>query len=115
MASNNYPGVKDKVIDSLIEIQKSEFDMEKQHGYLRQIDDRLLAIMPYALLWQADHTRLLYWRRFGTPKYVLDKYHREDFIPVYWWSDPAQSKALDDAMAAGKSLPPLDNDVHYQD
>jgi microcin C transport system substrate-binding protein len=115
VASNNYPGVKDKVIDSLIEIQKSEFDMEKQHGYLRQIDDRLLAIMPYALLWQADHTRLLYWRRFGTPKYVLDKYHREDFIPVYWWSDPAQSKALDDAMAAGKSLPPLDNDVHYQD
>jgi microcin C transport system substrate-binding protein len=115
VASNNYPGVKDKAIDSLIELQKGEFDMEKQHAILRQIDDRLLRIMPYALLWQADHTRLLYWRRFGTPKSVLDKYHRENSIPEYWWSDPAQSKALDEAMAGGKSLPPPETDIHYQD
>jgi microcin C transport system substrate-binding protein len=115
IASNNYPGVKDKVVDSLVELQKGEFDMEKQHAILRKLDDRLLEIKPYALLWQADHTRLLYWRRFGTPKYVLDKFNREDYICNYWWFDPAQSKALDEAMAAGKALPVLDNDVHYQD
>lgn len=115
ISTNNYTGVNDKAIDSLIEAQKTEFDLAKQQAILRKIDNRLLAIMPYALLWQADHHRLLYWQRFGTPKYVLDKYHREDFAGTYWWYDAAKSKALDEAMASGKSLPMVDNDVHYQD
>jgi microcin C transport system substrate-binding protein len=114
-SSSNYPGVNDKVIDSLIEAQKTEFDLEKQHAILRQMDNRLLKIMPYALLWQAANHRLLYWQRFGTPKYVLDKYHREDYIATYWWLDPSKSKALDEAIAADKALPVVDNDVHYQD
>jgi microcin C transport system substrate-binding protein len=79
------------------------------------MDNRLLKIMPYALLWQAANHRLLYWQRFGTPKYVLDKYHREDYIATYWWLDPSKSKALDEAIAADKALPVVDNDVHYQD
>lgn len=115
VSSNNYTGMADKLVDSLIEAQKTEFDLAKQQDILRKLDNRLLELRPYAMLWQSANHRLLYWQRFGTPKHVLDKYHREDYVGTYWWLDAEKSKALDEAMASGKSLPVVDNDVHYAD
>ncbi len=114
-ASNNYPGVKDKLVDSLIDAQKTEMDLNKRNEILARIDDRLNAIIPNVLLWQADHNRILYWAKFGTPTYVFDKFDREDCIPAYWWVDPAKEKALKEAMAEGKSLPVDTGDVHYRE
>jgi microcin C transport system substrate-binding protein len=114
-ATNNYPGLKDKVIDSLIQLQKTELSLDKRNAILVEIDDRLTQIIPYALLWQADHHRLLYWNKFGTPKYVLDKFNREDAIPTYWWIDAAKEKTLREAMGAGRALPETDGDVHYRE
>ena len=72
--------------------------------------------MPYVLLWQCDHHRVLYWNRFGTPKYVFDKFGREDeSIPVYWWYDAKKNAALDAAMKEGRSLERPAPDVHYAD
>ena len=53
IASNNYAGLKDKVIDSLVEVQKTEMDMDKSNDILRSIDKRLCTIVPYVLLWEA--------------------------------------------------------------
>ena len=89
-ASNNYPGVKDPQIDALIEAQKTEMDLAKRNAILKKLDARLGELVPYVLLWQSDNTRLLYWNRFGTPKYVLDKFNREDAIIPYWYVDPAK-------------------------
>ncbi len=115
IASNNFAGVEDKTIDSLIEAQKTEMDLGKRNVILKQIDARLNAIVPYVLLWQADNSRLLYWNKFGTPKYVLDKFSREDCIITYWYVDPAKEKALEDAKSGNQSLPVDTGDVKYEE
>jgi microcin C transport system substrate-binding protein len=111
-ASNNHAGVKDKTIDSLILAQKTEMDLDKRNAILKAIDARLTTIKPYVLLWQSDKARLLYWQKFGTPRFVLDKFNREDAALAYWWMDAAKSKALCEAKAAGSSLP-LDTAATY--
>ncbi len=111
--SNNHTGVKDKTIDSLIALQKTEMDLDKRNDILKAIDVRLLAIKPYVLLWQSDRHRLLWWDRFGTPKYALDKFNREDAVLTYWFVDPAKAKSLCEAKAAGTALPMDTSAVHY--
>lgn len=112
-ASNNYSGVKDATIDSLIELQKTEMNIDKRNDILRCIDKRLCAIVPYVLLWEVDHHRLLYWNKFGTPKYLFDKFDREDCIVPYWWYDAARDVSLQKAMKDGGSIPREPEEVHY--
>ena len=109
--TNNLAGVQDKVVDSLINLQKTEFDLAKRNEILKALDNRLAEIVPYVLMWQCDHHRILYWNRYGMPEKVLDHFNREDAIPVYWWLDPAKSAALDKAMKSGESLPIPEYDV----
>jgi len=115
VATQNHPGLKDPVIDALIDQQKLEMDGAKRNEILKEIDAQLVKDMPYVLLWQSDRNRLLYWNRFGTPTYVLDKYDREDAAIVYWWFDPAKSAALDAAMKADTALPAEPAEVHYKE
>lgn len=97
--TNNLTGVKDHVIDSLILLQKTEFDLVKRNEILKALDNRLTEIVPYVLMWQCDFHRILYWNRFGTPKSVYAKFGREDeSVPVYWWFDRSKSESLDSAM-----------------
>lgn len=97
--TNNLTGVKDLVIDSLILLQKTEFDLVKRNEILKALDNRLTEIVPYVLMWQCDFHRILYWNRFGTPKSVYAKFGREDeSVPVYWWFDRSKSESLDSAM-----------------
>ena len=109
--TNNLAGVQDKVVDSLINLQKTEFDLAKRNEILKALDNRLAEIVPYVLMWQCDHHRILYWNRYGTPDKVFDRFNREDAIPVYWWLDPTKSAALDKAMKAGENLPVPEYDV----
>ena len=87
--------------------------LDKRNEILKKIDKRLNEIIPYVFLWQAGHHRILYWNRFGTAKYVFDKYGREDSIIVYWWIDPAKEKALKEAMKNNTSLPGEPEGIHY--
>jgi microcin C transport system substrate-binding protein len=105
IATNNISGVSDPVIDSLIKEQKTEMSLDKRNEILKKIDKRLNEIIPYVLLWQSDHTRILYWKRFGAPEYVLDKFNREDAITTYWWLDQEKDKELKEAMKNNISLP----------
>lgn len=113
VATQNYPGVKDAEIDRLIELQKTEMDAGKRNEILRQIDARLVEIMPYVLLWQSGSNRLLYWNKFGTPSSVLAKYDGPDSAEVYWWSDPAKAAALREAQKSGTALPQEPAEVRY--
>lgn len=108
-------GVADSNIDSLIEVQKTEMDLNKRNEILKQIDKRLNEIVPYVLLWQSDNHRLLSWDRFGTPKYVFDKYNREDAIVAYWWFDKEKSERLTGAMKNGETLKSSSGDIYYKD
>ena len=113
IAGENYPGFKNPEVDKLIDQQKTEMDLGKRNEILKQIDSRLMALSPYVLMWQAPSHRLLYWNRFGTPKYVLSKFGDERDALTYWWYDPAKAAALDAAMKSGATLPPLPAEVHY--
>ncbi len=113
IATQNYPGVKDQEIDRLIELQKTEMDAGKRNEILRQIDARLVDIMPYVLLWQSGSNRLLYWNKFGTPTTVLGKYDGADSALVYWWHDAAKAAALQEARAADRALPAEPAEVRY--
>jgi microcin C transport system substrate-binding protein len=66
-------------------------------------------------LWQSDHTRLLYWNKFGTPVTVLDKVNREDMIPTYWWIDPERARLLAGARQNNTPLQPIAAEVRYQE
>jgi microcin C transport system substrate-binding protein len=112
-ATQNYPGVKDAEIDRLIELQKTEMDAGRRNEILRQIDARLVEIMPYVLLWQSGSNRLLYWNRFGTPPTVLGKYDGSDAALTYWWHDPAKDSALREAQKSGQALPAQPSEVRY--
>lgn len=111
--TNNVAGLKDRVVDSLIDLQKTEMDLGKRNQILRALDNRLVELVPYVLLWQADHHRLLYWNRFGMPVGVYDRFNREEAIPVYWWFDAKKDQLLRKAMSDNKALPASPADVRY--
>jgi microcin C transport system substrate-binding protein len=113
IATNNYSGVKDSVIDGLIEAQKTEMDLDRRNEILKKIDMKLNEIIPYIFLWQADHNRMLYWNRFGTPRHVFDKFNRENVAIIYWWMDPEKDRALKMAMENGTVLSRLPERVVY--
>ena len=113
VATQNISGVKDPAIDALIEAQRLEMDLGKRNEIVRKIDRRLTALMPYVLLWQSDRNRLLYWNRFGMPKYVLDKFNRDEAAVAYWWFDPEKSAQLDEAQRANRALPPQPKVVRF--
>ncbi len=114
--TNNVTGVQDAVVDSLIQLQKTEFDLSKRQEILRALDSRLVQIVPYVLMWQCDFHRILYWNRFGTPKGVYAKFGREDeSIPVYWWLSKEKSERLDRAMESGTPLSKEPEEVRYAD
>ncbi|MDD5198352.1 MAG: extracellular solute-binding protein [Terrimicrobiaceae bacterium] len=113
IATQNLSGVKDAEIDKLITRQKTEMDLGKRNEILKQIDARLVTIVPYVLMWQSGSARLLYWNKFGTLPTVLPKYGTEDAALVYWWLDPAKDAALQAAQKSGAALPALPAEVHF--
>jgi microcin C transport system substrate-binding protein len=115
VASNNYSGVKDSVVDKLIEEQKTEMSADKRDEILKKLDKRLNEIIPYIFLWQSNHHNILYWKRFGTPEYVLDKFDREDIIPIYWWVDQEKEKKLNEVMKNNTTLPLEPEKVVYKE
>jgi microcin C transport system substrate-binding protein len=113
ISSNNITALKDPEIDRLIEQQKTEMDLEKRNDILRQIDARLVELAPYVLLWQNARNKLLYWNKFGTPRYVLDKFSNEEAALTYWWYDPAKDAALVQAMKTDTALPAPPPEIVY--
>jgi microcin C transport system substrate-binding protein len=114
VASQNLSGVENKEIDALIEQQKTEMDLDTRNEILKKIDSILCKIHPYVLLWQSDRNRLLYWNRYGTPEYVLDKYNREDYTPIYWWYDSEKDALLKEAMRTNSDLASEPAEIHYR-
>jgi microcin C transport system substrate-binding protein len=113
IATSNYCGVKDAEIDQLIDQQKTEMDLAKRNFIDEKIDARLVALAPYVLMWNKDDNHILYWNKFGTPKYVLSKFEGESAALTYWWYDEAKAAALDAAMKAGTALPAQPEKIHY--
>lgn len=103
--SNNLVGFKNARVDELIAAEKSMESMTERNAVYREIDSLIAAECPYALLWQIDVTRLLYWNRFGMPASILSKYDNESGALTYWWYDEDRDRELGAAMANHSFLP----------
>lgn len=113
-SSYNLAGVKDEQVDGILEKLKFETNLDRRNAMLKQLDARLLELTPFVLLWQADKTRLLYWNKFGTPEYVINKYARENSALVYWWYDKQKQAALETAIKDNSDLPAEPAEVVYK-
>lgn len=112
---HNYPGLKIKEVDELIEKQKTIFDVEKRHAIVKQIDQIIYKQYPYVLLWHLPSTRLLYWNKFGMPKNPLGRYGGESFATDYWWYDAQKHGELEKAIQEKKALPQIEKEIHWKE
>ncbi len=115
VSGNNITGFKDKRVDELIEKQKTLFDVDARHEIVREIDRLVFEQYPYALLWNIDFVRLLYWNKFGMPPWVLPKYGTDSSVLTYWWKDEDCAADLFDALKSGMPLPPKPASVNFFD
>ncbi len=89
--SDNLPGVRDPVIDRLIDLIVTADSRATLIARVRALDRVLLwghYVIPH---WYNDHYLVAYWNRFGhpeqPPRYGLG-------FPTVWWVDPARDAAL---------------------
>ncbi len=108
---SNITGFKNARVDALIEKQKTIFNVAERHAIVREIDAIIFAQHPYALLWNLNYTRLLYWHKFGVPPTVISKYSNES--SAYWWYDEDADAELQAALANGTPLPKPPAEIHY--
>jgi len=109
--SNNITGFKSAAVDRLIAEEKGFSRAADRLAAYRKIDALIAAEVPYALLWQTDSTRLLYWNKFGMPKTVLSPFDREESVLAYWWYDADRVAELEHAMAHDGFLPTVPETV----
>lgn len=112
-SSSNITGLKNERVDELIEQTRELFSVEERHEIIREIDQILFDETPYILLWHLDHTRLLYWNKFGMPDHVLGKYTEEWASIDYWWIDEFQADDLKAARESGESLPAPPREIYF--
>jgi len=112
-SGNNITGFKSDRVDELIEQQKTIFDVQKRHAICREVDAIIAQQTPYALLWNIDYVRLLYWNKFGTPPTVLSKYGDERSITWYWWYDEDSAIEVEEAMENDEYLPGKASEINF--
>lgn len=89
--SRNVIGVKDPVVDALVDLVVQAPDRESLVARTRALDRVLLwghYVIPH---FHSRSSRLIYWNMFGRPK-VVAKYSTG--YPTTWWIDPEKQAAL---------------------
>jgi microcin C transport system substrate-binding protein len=89
--SRNTAGIKDPVVDELIDLVIAAPDRESLIQRTRALDRVLLAghyVIPH---WHSRVFRVAYWDKFGRPK-INPKY---GFGGSYWWIDPEKLAAIE--------------------
>ncbi len=94
--SRNRIGIKDPVIDELIELIISAPTRESLIARTRALDRVLLWHHFVIPNWHLDYDRLLYWDKFAQPP----KPPRQGTSLDFWWIDPAKETALEERRAS---------------
>ena len=90
--SRNRIGIKDPVVDALVDLVIQAPDRASLVARTRALDRVLLwghYLIPHFHL---RASRLIYWNKFGRPK-VVARY--SDGYPTTWWIDPERQAALE--------------------
>ena len=89
--SNNLAGIKNPVVDALIEKVLAAKDRDELRTAARALDRVLRAGHYWISHWYNDSHRMAYWNKFSRPK-VKPRYHRG--IIETWWFDPDKAAKL---------------------
>jgi len=94
--SRNRAGIKDSVVDELVDKLINAPDRETLVATVRALDRVLLwghYVVPH---WHIRSHRLVYWDRFGKPD-ISPRYMQQPFVyfPRTWWVDAEKARALD--------------------
>ncbi len=90
VGSRNYMGVRDPVVDALIEKVTGAADRQGLVDAMRALDRVLLAGHYLIPLYHLKNDRVAYWDRLGHPS-VTPVY---GFVLETWWQDPAKAARL---------------------
>jgi microcin C transport system substrate-binding protein len=96
--SQNYPGIKNPVVDALIEKLIQAKDRDSLVSRVRALD-RVLQwgyhLVPH---WHLDYDRLIFWNKFGYPDTIPEQGMQIDT----WWYDKEKAETLARARAGGR-------------
>lgn len=87
----NFAGIRDSVVDALLDRITTGTDLPTIQAQTRAMDRVLLWGWYVVPLWYNDEDRLAYWNRFGYPE-KRGKYSHG--FPTTWWVDPQKAGAL---------------------
>ncbi|MGA0343201.1 MAG: extracellular solute-binding protein [Arenicellales bacterium] len=91
--SRNLAGIKDPVVDELIDLMLRSETREQLNARTRALDRVLRSghyVVPH---WHIRADRVLYWDKFGIPDIPV----RSGVMTDRWWFDPAKASALEKA------------------
>jgi microcin C transport system substrate-binding protein len=95
-AANNYAGIKDPVVDELVELVIAAPDRPGLVARTRALD-RVLLFGYYVIpQWHVRVQRILYWDKFSRPAITP----KTGTAIAYWWFDPVKDARLEQARAA---------------
>ncbi len=104
--NNNITGFKNPRVDELLDLYDIEFDQDRRIDIIREIDGIYSDVHPAA--WGMSRLvpeRLLYWKKFGYPDYMLTKYSGSySDILTHWWFDTDSKTELKSAMENNSKL-----------
>jgi len=90
--SDNIAGIKDPVIDELVDLVIGAADRESLVAATRALDRMLLWGDYVVPNWHIRSFRIVYWNKFGRPE-TLPKYGIG--FPATWWVDADKARALE--------------------
>ena len=89
--SRNLTGIKDPVVDALVELVISASDRKSLVTRVRALDRVLLwhyLVIPH---WHIAYDRIAYWNKFGQPSVIP----ANGAVTSAWWIDPDKAAALE--------------------
>ncbi len=105
-SSRNFAGIRDPVVDELIELVISAQTRESLVARTRALDRVLLAGFYVIPQWHIRADRVLYWDKFSRP----DTPTKNGVTTGRWWYDADRAATLERAISADTSLTITDTD-----
>jgi len=106
-ASRNFAGIKNPVIDQLVELVIQAPSRESLIARTRALDRVLLANQYVVPNWHLPAVRLLFWDKFGMP----EKLTKDGPVVATWWYDAEKAARLEEAKSNDASLVEINVDA----
>jgi microcin C transport system substrate-binding protein len=112
--SSNWSGIKNKMLDELINKYANTFDKNERTPIIRKIDFIAVNSFSYIFQWYSNYQQLAYQNKFGYPECILGRFDDFRSILTLWYNDPEKVAEYDAAFQdKNKTLVTGDIDNKY--